>query len=184
MKRKRQPSRQLDRRSNRPQVRHGTRCSASPAAICSVPRCGQSRHLVQHSNASDAAADCPFLMKGDSMRHNTVLVILLCALATACTYRPTPTPTPEPTPTPFPTVSPTRTGLPTPTPSATATPLPSPTPAKYVVQRGDTLSEIAQRYGTTVEAIAKANAIADASFIRVGQELLIPTAGPTASPTP
>ena len=34
---------------------------------------------------------------------------------------------------------------------------PTPEPPVYVVQPGDTLYRIAQRFGTTVEAIAKAN---------------------------
>ena len=55
---------------------------------------------------------------------------------------------------------------------------------RYVVQPGDTLSAIAHRFGTTVEAIASANALADPSEIIVGQVLFIPTTGPVPSPTP
>ena len=46
----------------------------------------------------------------------------------------------------------------------------------HVVQRGETLFEIAQQYGTTVDTIATANSIADARFLDVGQRLLIPKA--------
>jgi murein DD-endopeptidase MepM/ murein hydrolase activator NlpD len=46
----------------------------------------------------------------------------------------------------------------------------------HVVQRGENLFRIAQRYGTTVEAIAAANGIADPRYITVGQRLLIPNA--------
>jgi LysM repeat protein len=36
----------------------------------------------------------------------------------------------------------------------------------HVVRRGETLSEIARRYGTTVEQLARANSISDPNFIR------------------
>ncbi len=55
----------------------------------------------------------------------------------------------------------------------------------YVVQPGDTLSGIALRFDTTVEAIAELNGIADAEYIYVGQWLRIPrreTAGGVTSP--
>ncbi len=41
----------------------------------------------------------------------------------------------------------------------------------YVVQRGDTLSELALQWGTTVEALAAANGIADPDVIYTGQTL-------------
>jgi rare lipoprotein A len=41
----------------------------------------------------------------------------------------------------------------------------------YVVQRGDTLSELAFQWGTTVEALAAANGIADPDLIYIGQTL-------------
>jgi murein DD-endopeptidase MepM/ murein hydrolase activator NlpD len=44
----------------------------------------------------------------------------------------------------------------------------------HVVQRGENLFRIAQKYGTTVEAITTANGITDVRFIEVGQRLLIP----------
>jgi LysM repeat protein len=43
----------------------------------------------------------------------------------------------------------------------------------YTVQRGDTLTSIARRYGTSVHAIASANGIANPSHIYVGQRLWI-----------
>ncbi len=45
----------------------------------------------------------------------------------------------------------------------------------YVVRPGDSLSEIAVRHATTVEAIAEANHLADAAALRAGQMLQIPT---------
>lgn len=45
----------------------------------------------------------------------------------------------------------------------------------YTVKSGDTLSEIAQKYGTTVNEIASLNNISNPNIIYVGQYLLIPT---------
>jgi murein DD-endopeptidase MepM/ murein hydrolase activator NlpD len=50
----------------------------------------------------------------------------------------------------------------------------------HIVQRGDNLFDIALRYGTSVEAIANANNIADTRFLSIGQRLLIPNANPNA----
>lgn len=54
---------------------------------------------------------------------------------------------------------------------------PTPTPGGqvvYFVEWGDTLWEVARRYGTTVDAIAAANNIPDPDRIYVGQRLVIP----------
>lgn len=45
--------------------------------------------------------------------------------------------------------------------------------ALYTVKAGDTLSGIAQRFGTTVHAIAHANGITNANLIRAGQSLCV-----------
>ncbi len=47
----------------------------------------------------------------------------------------------------------------------------------YTVQRGDTLSAIAARHGTSVEALARANGLRSANTIYAGQRLTIPTGG-------
>lgn len=47
--------------------------------------------------------------------------------------------------------------------------------SKYMVKKGDTLSAIAKKYGTTVTKLAKANAIPDPNVIHVGQLLTIPS---------
>jgi LysM repeat protein len=44
----------------------------------------------------------------------------------------------------------------------------------YVVQRGDNLYRIAQRFGITTESLAEANGITDPSRIFAGQQLIIP----------
>jgi LysM repeat protein len=60
--------------------------------------------------------------------------------------------------------------------------------AAYQVTSGDTLSAIAQRFGTSVSALVDANDIADPNLIYVGQSLVIPgdgaTEGGPATPTP
>jgi LysM repeat protein len=94
------------------------------------------------------------------------------------------TPTASP---PLPTTLPTPIPLTTAPATAVSTAAPAPTAASpsstaggevtYVVQRGDTLYSIARRYGTTVQAIAVRNGIANPSLIRVGQTLTIPTSG-------
>lgn len=66
------------------------------------------------------------------------------------------------------------------TEEATTTPSPMPTEpatATHVVEQGETLTTIAQRYGTTVEALVEANGITNPDVIGLGQELLIPAPG-------
>lgn len=46
----------------------------------------------------------------------------------------------------------------------------------YTIQPGDTLSAIAQRLGTTVQALAQANGIANPDMIRAGATLQVPDA--------
>ena len=49
--------------------------------------------------------------------------------------------------------------------------------AAYVVERGDSLSTIAKRHGTTVTALAERNGIGNVHHIRIGQRLEVPSAG-------
>lgn len=52
-------------------------------------------------------------------------------------------------------------------------PTPQPSTTTYTVQKGDTLSGIASRYGTTYQELAKINGIADPNKIYPGQVLTI-----------
>ncbi|WP_270754279.1 LysM peptidoglycan-binding domain-containing protein [Ligilactobacillus ruminis] len=48
---------------------------------------------------------------------------------------------------------------------------------KIQVKYGDTVSELAEQYGTTTDAIVQANNLRDPNFILVGQNLVIPAKG-------
>jgi LysM repeat protein len=72
-------------------------------------------------------------------------------------------------------------------PSGASTPPPAPSGQTYTVQRGDTLSAIALRFGVSVWALARANSINNPALIYVGQVLRIPSGGnpaPPPSPAP
>jgi LysM repeat protein len=95
------------------------------------------------------------------------------------TSTPLPTLTSTPSPTPEPTFTPTP--LPTDTPQPTLTPTVAPQPptrtpvrqVRYQVRSGDNLTTIAARYGTTIDAIKRANGLGS-SVIYAGQVLVIP----------
>ena len=56
-------------------------------------------------------------------------------------------------------------------------PTPTPTPSgetTYIVVKGDTLSGIAKRYGTTYQKLAEYNGIKNPNIIHVGQKIIIP----------
>jgi LysM repeat protein len=90
---------------------------------------------------------------------------------------PTASPTPSPSASPLASSPPASTGASAPAsapvPSAAPIVTPAPTQRTYVVQQGDTLNEIAQRFGTTAEAIKAANGLTS-DTINVGQVLIIP----------
>lgn len=94
----------------------------------------------------------------------------------------------KPKPTPAPVKTTASTSRPKPSSSATtaqkpkpvvvkAKPKPKPKPkpqsTRYVVKKGDTLSGIASRYGSSVSKIRSANGISG-SLIRPGQKLIVP----------
>lgn len=72
-------------------------------------------------------------------------------------------------------------GLPDFASKATVKESPSSKDIVYTVQKGDTLSGIAAKYGTTYQALAAYNNIADANKISVGQKIKIPGTGSTSS---
>ncbi|WP_414685401.1 LysM peptidoglycan-binding domain-containing protein [Microbacterium sp. LWH3-1.2] len=65
---------------------------------------------------------------------------------------------------------------------APAAPAPAPAAGTYTVQRGDTVSAIANRHGTTTNAVLSANGLNWSSIIYPGQTIRIPgAAAPAAS---
>ena len=82
----------------------------------------------------------------------------------------TPEPTPTPTETPTPTPDPEQADAP-----VTATPMPA---VVHVVERGENLSQIAEKYGTTMSAIREENNLRG-TILYPGQKLTIPV-----TPTP
>jgi LysM repeat protein len=135
------------------------------------------------------------------MSPRTLLILTALLLATmACSFssrEPA-----QPTTTPIVSVaSPTFIVPPTSTPVVTNTPAPSATPTRgsgsntpcfvrtdwqiYIVQAGDTVSNIAARVGTNATALALANCLSNANSIIVGQALRVPVLPPpTATRTP
>lgn len=101
----------------------------------------------------------------------------LSSAAESANPTPTPAPAPAPAPAPVPTPEPSPTPAPAPaTPKPTA---PAPAPAAgtdtvYIVKKGDTLYDIALKHGTTWQALAKYNKLANPHLIRIGQKILIP----------
>ena len=78
---------------------------------------------------------------------------------------------------------------PQPTVAPQPTPVPAPAPAPfgdtYIVRPGDTLAAIAQRYGTTLAALAAVNGLPNPNFIWVGQVLKMSGSGaPAPAPAP
>ncbi len=94
---------------------------------------------------------------------------------------------PQPTPTsaPKPTLAEAPTRASTPTPTRTPE---LPIPQKHIVEPGESLVKIAERYGTTVSVLIDLNSIQDPSLIRPGQIINIPpnsrTPVPTSTPAP
>lgn len=134
--------------------------------------------------------------------------VLLTLLLAAC-VRPVPTPDVSPVPTAIPQpTQPVATAVPpaattqpggetgypgqenTPVPQPTAVPTNAPGTSVdpntgrtvHTIQPGDTLFSIAQRYGTTVDAIVIANGIANPNNVPVGTQLVIPAPGEVVSP--
>ncbi|MBI3161936.1 MAG: LysM peptidoglycan-binding domain-containing protein [Chloroflexi bacterium] len=96
-----------------------------------------------------------------------------------------PTVTREPTPTRVPVTLSLPTAIPTDQPAITPTPdaervLPTPRQSadQYVVQAGDTLGDIALRYGISVQDLMQANNITNADILEIGTTLNVPAPNP------
>lgn len=84
-----------------------------------------------------------------------------------------PTLCPTVCPTVCPTATPTVCPMATPTVCPTACPTMCPTSCTHIVQRGETLTSIAARFGTTVFALVRLNGISNPNLIFVGQCLRV-----------
>ena len=97
---------------------------------------------------------------------------------------PAATPTSRPVPTSRPAATPTSRPVPTSRPAPTSMPAqPTAIPLSgnsYVVQPGDTLSDVAAMFGVNTEDLIQANHILDPSVILAGQTLVIPRSGSDA----
>jgi LysM repeat protein len=62
------------------------------------------------------------------------------------------------------------------TPAVTAGPKPA--GSRYVIRLGETLEQVARRYGVSLSALAAANRIADPDIVRAGTALQIPSGAP------
>jgi uncharacterized protein (TIGR02594 family) len=74
---------------------------------------------------------------------------------------------------------------PAPAPAPAPGPAPAPAPSSaYTVKRGDTLSDIAQRHGVSLQALLAANPqISNPNLIFAGQKINIPSGGGSPQPT-
>jgi LysM repeat protein len=70
-------------------------------------------------------------------------------------------------------------------PAPSPAPAPAPAPSgggSYTVVPGDTLSGIAQRFGTTYQVLAQINGISNPNLIKAGQVIKLPGGAPTPQP--
>jgi murein DD-endopeptidase MepM/ murein hydrolase activator NlpD len=71
------------------------------------------------------------------------------------------------------------------TPEVPASPAPEPPePRSHEVSRGETLTAVARRYGTSVQALVEQNRLEDPDRLQVGQRLVVPGAPAPVAPAP
>jgi len=104
------------------------------------------------------------------------------ALATPPQIEPALSPSATPTPSPTPPATPAATPEPVEVPPPQPTEEPSPTET-YVVQPGDSLSDIAAEYETTVDELLRLNDLAEPSLLYTGQAILVPRSSEAAAST-
>ncbi len=105
------------------------------------------------------------------MRRRIAILLATLGLVAACGGGATPTPAPTPEPTPAPTDIFIESPEPTVAPSEEASPGVGGT---YTVMKGDTMWDISQELGVSLEALKAANPTVDPNAMRVGTVLVIP----------
>lgn len=103
------------------------------------------------------------------MKRFLFILPILTAGLLALIFQPALAQTGTPTLVPTPTLAPSA----TPTPAANGVPADSDIPQTHIVQSGETLTTIAELYGTTVETLQQLNNITDPELVFAGQELII-----------
>lgn len=81
-------------------------------------------------------------------------------------------------------VPPTTPGTTPPVGTPPTTPTPAPTTNTHTIVSGETLSGIAQKYGTTTQALAQLNGIADPNKIAAGATIKLPAPAVATTPAP
>lgn len=124
-------------------------------------------------------------MQRNLLSASLILLSSLFLLLTSCTSQGTAS-TPRPS-TLIPFATSTRSPLQTPESLVVAeTPLPSPTPFTYTIQRGDTISSIALKFGVSMDDLQAANPEISPNTMSIGQVIRIPSNpdNPSGEPTP
>jgi LysM repeat protein len=124
--------------------------------------------LAKITFKAKAAGNALITLNSVTLSDNQAMPITATLVSGSITVLPA---SPTPVPTAVPTVGPTPTTGPVPPGGFT-----------YCVQWGDTLFSIARRFGVTVDAIVKANGLANPNQIRAGQVLIIPGLPPPEHP--
>jgi len=114
-------------------------------------------------NLVDALVECSAMKR---IKLSLLVVIFLFAFAAACSELQVSVP-PNSTPAVVVSVSTPEGAGATPTPLRIAT-------KEYIIKPGETLTEIASRYGLTVEELAALNSIDNPNTIRAGQVIKVP----------
>ncbi len=166
--------------------RTATRSQAVPLGQARPPAAGRTTGRYGRAR-SERAARTPYTVILVAVLVVGVIALFFAvswALGSSGSATGTPTPQPaaaSPLPAPSPISSPPPFLMPSPSPSPGLAP---PQQRFHVVEGGDTLNRIAQRYGVTVEAIMQANGFTDRNrILRIGERLVIPDTLP-GSPVP
>jgi len=140
--------------------------------------------FAQQSDSQPIAADSATLAPTQALS-STPLLSDAPTLAATSTSIPIPTQSPEPTtaPTHLPVPTQAPTSVPTHTPAPTQAPAVPLSGKTYIVQPGDTLSDIAEMFGVSTQDLIQANHISDPSVIMPGQTLALPKSSSGSSAT-